>query len=130
MTSSSPLSEDAADDVIEQDRSAPPRWLCVTAGAAAAAVASAAVLHAALPVHRARAVQVGVTNGAAALFQPALQAGFCAAPVPDRRCWPRQPFAAVACSLPARGASASGPAEALLVRRTHRYSVLVGSACQ
>jgi len=130
MTSSSPLSEDAAADVIEQDRGAPPRWLCVTAGAAAAAVASAAVLHAALPVHRAGAVRAGVTHSAAALVQTAQQAGSCPVPGPGRRCWPRQPFAAVACSLPARGTSASGPAEALLVRRTHRYSVLVGSACR
>jgi hypothetical protein len=130
MTSASPPSGEAAADVIEQDRGMP-RWLGAAAGAAAAAVTTTAVLHAALSAHRAGALPVRVAPG----WQPtqnapaAQQVRSCSAGG-GPACWPRQPFAAVKCSLPAQGASASGPAEALLVRQTQRYSMLVGSACR
>lgn len=139
MTSANPLSRDETADVIEQDRGMP-RWLCVTAGAAATAIVSAAVVHAVLPVHSASGPDVGAVRAAQPLAHAA-PAGLPpvrdaaggrlarSCPADGLKCWPREPFASV-CSLPASGASVSGPAEALLVRLIRRGNVSLGSACR
>lgn len=140
MTSASPLSRDETADVIEQDRGIP-RWLCAAASAATVAITIAAVAHAALPAHRA----LGPSARAARATQPlahaaaaglpwnrsgfgGLPARYC--PADGLTCWPRQPYGAAECALPASLASVSGPAEALLVRLTRRYSVSHRSACR
>lgn len=122
MTPASPPSNPSAVDVIEQNQGGRGRWRwrLVLAAAVIAAVAAAGYVR--LPAQQAiRAA--GPLVAPVTTLAPCWQAR-------SGQCWAREPFAGIACSLPAVGVSGNGWAEALLARQRHRYSVLVGAACR